>query len=156
MRERVNAYQQELIPVRSRLVFYHMVQDNKRVASDFISLDVWKESHQLMLEVYAFVKPLPPSEKYNRIDQLIRASASVPANIAEGHGRYYYLENIAFCRKARGSLYEVKNHLMACKDLRQAENVMCNRLIERCDTIRRILNGYIRYLKKQKFGNDEV
>lgn len=109
-----------------------------------------------MIEIYEFVKLLPPFEKYNRISQLLRASSSVPANIAEGHGRYYYLENTAFCRKARGSLYEVKNHIMACRDLHQAEKIQCNRLIDRCDTIRKILNGYIRYLKKQKVGTDEV
>jgi len=108
-----------------------------------------------MLEVYAFVNNLPSSEKYNRCDQMKRSSSSVPANIAEGHGRYYYLENVAFCRKARGSLYETKNHLIASKDLHQGDLKHCENLIADCDTIRTVLNGYIRYLLKRKIGKEE-
>jgi len=125
------------------------------VASDFTELDVWKLSHELMLDVYIFVKLLPPSEKYKRVDQLERSSSSIPANIAEGYGRFYYLENISFCRNARGSLTETKSHIIAAKDLQQAPEDDCHKLIEKCDTLRRVLNGYIRYLNKQKVGKEE-
>ncbi|MBI3955891.1 four helix bundle protein [Candidatus Gottesmanbacteria bacterium] len=108
-----------------------------------------------MLDVYLFVTFLPPSEKYKRVDQLERSSSSIPANIAEGYGRFYFLENISFCRNARGSLSETKNHIIAAKDLRQAPADECEKLIDKCDTLRRVLNGYIRFLKKQKAGNDE-
>lgn len=108
-----------------------------------------------MLDCYIFVKLLPPSEKYKRVDQLERSSSSIPANIAEGYGRFYYLENISFCRKARGSLDETKNHVIAAKDLHQAPVDECQKLIDKCETLRRVLNGYIRYLNKQKAGKDE-
>ena len=120
------------------------------MASDFTELEAWKLSHELMLDVYIFVKLLPLSEKYKRVDQLERSSSSIPANIAEGYGRFYYLENVSFCRNARGSLAETKSHILAARDLHQASVDECNKLIERCDTLRRILNGYIRYLNKQK------
>ena len=125
------------------------------MASDFTDLETWKLAHELMLDVYQFVKLLPPSEKFKRVDQLERSSSSIPANIAEGYGRYYYLENISFCRKARGSLTETKDHIIAAKDLNQAPVDTCQTLISKCDTLRKILNGYIRYLKKQKVEDDE-
>jgi len=125
------------------------------VEIDFTNLDVWKLSHELMLDVYSFIKTLPQEEKYNRIDQLRRSASSIPSNIAEGCGRYYYLENVSFCRKARGSLFETKNHIVASRDLHQADEKICDKLIEQCDTIRKVLNGYIRYLLKQKFGSEE-
>ncbi len=108
-----------------------------------------------MVDVYQFIKLLPSDEKYRRVDQLKRSSSSIPANIAEGHGRYYYLENAAFCRKARGSLYETKNHIIATRDLKQIESKECDSLIDKCDTIRKVLNGYIRYLNKMKIGKEE-
>lgn len=108
-----------------------------------------------MLDVYRFVKLLPSSEKYKRVDQLERSSSSIPANIAEGYGRFYYLENISFCRNARGSLTETKSHILAVQDLHQAPWEDCKKLIDKCDTLRRILNGYIRYLNTQKVGKEE-
>jgi four helix bundle protein len=44
---------------------------------------------------------------------MIRASRSPTANIAEGYGRYHFQENIQFCRQARGSLYELIDHVTA-------------------------------------------
>jgi four helix bundle protein len=121
--------------------------------SDFTDLEVWKASHQLMLDIYQFCKFLPDSEKYNRKSQIQRSSCSTPACIAEGYGRYYYLENVQFCRKAKGSLYETKNHLIAIRDLDQTPKDECNNLLKDCDKVRRLLNGYIRYLLKTKSGS---
>jgi len=42
-------------------------------------------------------------------DQFIRAIDSIAANIAEGYGRYHYLEKIKFYYYSRGSLLEVKH-----------------------------------------------
>ncbi len=103
-----------------------------------------------MLDVYKFTKYLPDDEKYNRVIQLKKSSSSVPSNLAEGFGRYHYQENIQFCRQARGSLDEVKNHLIAVKDLEQAPTEECQRLCSECVEIKKLINGYIRYLQKQK------
>jgi len=121
---------------------------------DFTELEVWKRAHSLRLEIYKFVEFLPQEEKFNRIDQLKRSVSSVPANIAEGFGRYHYQENIQFCRQARGSLEETKDNLIAARDLNQAPKNECERLIGSCDDVRKLLNGYIRYLKDKKDSND--
>ena len=118
--------------------------------NDFEKLDTWKKAHQLMLKCYNYCKQLPDFEKYNRISQLQRSSSSVPANISEGCGRYYFQENIAFCRKARGSLDETRNHIIAARDLEQAPKDESDKLIEDCIEVRKLINGYIRYLNKSK------
>ena len=43
--------------------------------------------------------------------QIERSSASVPANLAEGFGRYYPRVNANHVRMAKGSLVETQNHL---------------------------------------------
>jgi four helix bundle protein len=47
---------------------------------------------------------LPVEEKWVLSSQLCRSVQSIPANIAEGFGRFYYQETIHFCYIARGSL----------------------------------------------------
>jgi|SRR3989338_9444566 len=85
----------------------------------FEDLIVWQKAHHLMIDVYRFTESLSFEEKFNRVQQLRRAASSIPANIAEGFGRYHYQENIQFCRQALGSLVETKNHILASRDLRR-------------------------------------
>lgn len=84
----------------------------------FETLMTWQKAHQLMLDIHKSLIPiLPKEEKYVLADQLRRSSKSVPANIAEGAGRYYYMDNVRFCYNARGSLDETLNHLIDARDL---------------------------------------
>lgn len=81
-------------------------------------LEVWKRARDFAVIIYKEVIPvLPTNEKYNLADQLRRAATSIPANIAEGHGRYHYLDNVRFCYMARGSLTEVQSHLSLTNSL---------------------------------------
>jgi four helix bundle protein len=79
----------------------------------FESLEVWKKCRQFRIEISDLLKAFPDEEKYRLIDQLKRSARSITANIAEGHGRFHYLDNLKFCRNAHGSLNEVLDHLYA-------------------------------------------
>lgn len=71
-----------------------------------------------MLDVHKKLIPvLPKEERFDLTDQVRRSSKSVPANIAEGYGRFYYMDNVRFCYNARGSLDETANHIRAALDL---------------------------------------
>ncbi len=63
---------------------------------DFRDLEVYQLANKLTIKVYKFIETLPSKEKYCLIDQLMRASSSVGANIAEGFGRYHTKEYIKF------------------------------------------------------------
>jgi four helix bundle protein len=96
------------------------------------------------------VKTFPTEEKYRLTDQMIRASRSVTANIAEGYGRYHYQENIQYCRQSRGSLFELIDHLSVALDERYIADERFKAEKERIFTAIRKLNGYIHYLQKRK------
>lgn len=120
----------------------------------FQDLDVWKMAHELRLKIYILTNFLPKSEEYNIISQIRRSSCSIGANIAEGHGRYHFQENIQFCRQARGSLEETKDHLIFIRDAKLIKKVSSiEHLLNLCEQIRLKLNGYIGYLKKCKINN---
>jgi len=81
-----------------------------------IDLEIWKKSRSFRNEIAEVSKSFPDFEKFKLVDQIIRSSRSVTANIAEGHGRFHYQENIQFCRTARGSLLETFDHLTVALD----------------------------------------
>jgi len=83
-------------------------------------------------------------------DQMIRASRSSTACIAEGYGRYHYQENMQFCRQSRGSLYELIDHVDVAEECQNIDKNQADSLIEQIKTAIRILNGYIKYLKERK------
>jgi len=122
----------------------------------FETLKVWQKAHAFMLEIHRQLLPfLPKEEKYGLSDQIRRSSKSVGANIAEGSGRFYYMDNVRFCYQARGSLDETINHIKTARNLGFCEKDLYDELREQAEGIRRMLNGYIAWLKTQKTGAKE-
>jgi len=118
--------------------------------NSFEDLDVYKECRSLRNSIWGFTKSLHKEETYRLKDQLIRASRSVTANIAEGYGRFHYQENIQFCRQARGSIYETLDHLICAFDCQYISESELNNYREKIILCLKMLNGYISYLKKAK------
>jgi four helix bundle protein len=120
------------------------------------TLEVWKKAKELAVFVYQEILPkLPADEKWNLNQQIRRAVASVPTNIAEGHGRFYYQENVRFCYIARGSLVETYSHLVLAHDLKYIPDELFTNMKQQIETQARMINGYIAYLKRSKQGENE-
>ena len=84
----------------------------------FEDLELYKSAREFRKEVFSLTKKLPSEEKFNLVSQMRRAATSLTNNIAEGHGRYHFQENIRFLRQARGSLEELLDDLNICIDER--------------------------------------
>ena len=120
------------------------------MANNYESLDVWQECQLFRNQISSTVKTFPLEEKYRLTDQLIRASRSVTANIAEGHGRYHFQENTQFCRQGRGSLTEILDHLICTFDENYISDNQLSEFRVLYEKWLKLLNGYIGYLQKQK------
>ncbi len=120
------------------------------------SLVVWKKSIQFAIYTsQKVIGKFPTEEKFALSSQLRRSCQSIPANIAEGYGRFYFQEGIRFAYIARGSLEETRSHIFYAHEMKyisDEEYVIVNKQIEE---IRRLINGYINYLKKTKQGISE-
>ena len=128
--------------------------NNEKTKSTFETLQVWKEARELRKEISGLARTFPTNEQYRLTDQMIRASRSVTANIAEGHGRYHYQENIQFCRQSRGSLYELLDHLTVALDEDYISEELFESLRTKILAVVKILNGYVSYLKSRKTSED--
>lgn len=122
----------------------------KEAYNDFRDLEVWQRCAELRIQIWEIAKNIPGVEKFRLCDQMIRASRSSCACIAEGYGRYHYQENIQFCRQARGSLYELIDHIIVAEECGYIDNEKAESMINEVKVSIRILNGYIKYLKTRK------
>src|SRR6478672_12667947 len=80
----------------------------------FEDLEAYQVAREFRKAMYQVNRRLPSFEKFELGSQIRRAAVSLTNNIAEGHGRFYYLEQIRFCLNARGSLEELIDDLNVC------------------------------------------
>ncbi|OOG78443.1 four helix bundle protein [Algoriphagus sp. A40] len=119
----------------------------------FEDLEVWKKGRDVRLFVQSVVKKFPPEEKFALTLQIRKSSRSITNNIAEGYGRFFYQENIQFCRISRGSLTETLDHMIVASDEKYINDEELNEFRILHDDCLRLLNGYISNLQKAKTGS---
>ncbi len=118
---------------------------------DFVSLEAWKKAREVKLFFYETIMTrLPQEEKFNLKKQIAEATISITANIAEGYGRFHLQESVQFYRIARGSMYELKDHLISCYDLRHIDQSLYEQGLCLIESAKILLNAYIRFVIRQK------
>lgn len=121
---------------------------SERAHQGFTELEVWKKARTLKNEIQALTCQFPFEEKYRLTDQLIRSVRSVNSNLAEGHGRFTFKDQLHFCIQARGSLSETYNHLIDSLDCGYITKENLDNYKIKIDEVERMLNGYISYLRR--------
>ena len=123
-------------------------KENRR--STFEDLEVYQVAREFRKAMYRVTRRLPDIEKFALTNQIRRAAVSLTNNIAEGHGRYHYLDQINFLRQSRGSLQELIDDLNVCMDEQYLSDGEIAALKEEGWRVRQLIDGYIRYLRDQK------
>ncbi|WP_416439234.1 four helix bundle protein [Phnomibacter sp. MR] len=116
--------------------------------TNYKQLEAWKQSMQLVTNVYALTQTFPIEEKYGLTSQLRRAAVSVPSNIAEGMGRQYKKDCLQFLHIARGSLYETETLLQISINTNNATEKAIQPIQEQTEQCLKILHGLIAYVEK--------
>lgn len=115
----------------------------------FEDLQCWQACRALRIFIRRKIIPLMPKEEIYRLtDQLIRASRSTTANIAEGYGRFHYLDNAKFCSNSRGSCWETLDHLITANDEELISDELLTEGREIVNHAVKVTNGYISYLQR--------
>ena len=122
----------------------------KMEKGDFRDLEAWKKCKEIRKEIWFLCKTFPPEEKFRLSDQMIRSSRSATALIAEGYGRFHYQETMQFCRQARGSLYELIDHVDVALECEYLNEKKAETFWGKIKEAIRVVNGYIRYIKTRK------
>jgi four helix bundle protein len=104
-------------------------------------LRVWHDAMRLTRLAYEVTVEFPRSEQFGLAQQIRRAAASVPANIAEGNGRFSPRDYLRFLAMANGSLCELETHLMIARDLGFADTEAATRCLTLAATTGRRLRA---------------
>ncbi|WP_246032245.1 four helix bundle protein [Sulfurimonas crateris] len=126
---------------------WFMVENKGFKMSDYKDLNVWKESMDLVENVYRLLKLFPKEEIYALTDQLKRAVVSVPSNIAEGQNRNTDKEFVQFLYIALGSASEVETQLLIAKRLSYIQNI--DNEINQITKIRKMTNALINSIRRK-------
>ncbi len=89
--------------------------------NDFKHLKIWQKGIDIAENCYYLTKSFPKEELYGMVQQVRRASASIPANIAEGYGRRSSGDYARFLNIAQGSINELQTHLILCQRVQLCE-----------------------------------
>jgi four helix bundle protein len=104
----------------------------------------------IAVAAYELTKNMPPAEMYGMVSQMRRASASIPANIAEGYGRESKGAYLNFLRVAQGSLKELETHFILSERVGLLGTDQTNTILQSCDELGRMLRGLIRSIDKER------
>src|ERR1035438_7554209 len=117
---------------------------NNSIIKSYKDLEVWKKGVLLSIEVYKITSGFPSSELYAITNQMRRASASKPANIAEGYGRESTKNYVQFLKTSRGSLYELDTFLTIAFGLNFLEKNTKETLSLQIEEISKMINSLIK------------
>ena len=123
--------------------------DGKREFQTFEDLQVYKAAREFRKAMYAVNRRLPDFEKYELGSQIRRASVSLTNNVAEGHGRFHYPDQIRFFLHSRGSVEELVDDLNICLDENYLSSDEVAKLKEQACGVLILINGYLRYLRSR-------
>ena len=128
-------------------------EDEAKPYQTFEDLEVYQVAREFRKAMYRVAKRLPQEEKFGLTSQIRRAAVSLTNNIAEGHGRFHFLEQIKFMLQSRGSLEELLDDLNVCTDeayfpIQEIESVR-----QEGWRVHKLINGYIRFLRKRVSGD---
>jgi four helix bundle protein len=117
---------------------------------NYRQLSVWKKAHAAALNIHRLTKEIPREGNAELINQIRRASLSIPANIAEGTSRPTDKDFAKFLHVALGSTTETEYHLEFAADTeiisRREFSIRQEELIE----IRKMLHGLIKRIRATK------
>lgn len=117
--------------------------ENTKIRS-FKDLNVWREGHKLVLEIYKVTKSFSKDELFGLTNQIRRAAVSITSNISKGFNRISHKEKLQFYFIALGSLAETQNQLLIARDVGYMKSEVFDKMESQLVVVQRLLNGFIK------------
>jgi four helix bundle protein len=119
----------------------------QELVKSYRDLLVWQRGIDLVEVIYRASARWPASEAFGLTGQIRRAAVSIPANIAEGHGRGGDKELARFLAISRGSHCEVETHLIIASRLQFLSETEFNQIQSISHEVGRLLHGLSKRLR---------
>ncbi|MBR0697551.1 four helix bundle protein [Bradyrhizobium lablabi] len=96
---------------------------------------------------YQLTRRFPREELFGLTSQIRRAAASIPANVAEGHGRENTGSFVQSLRISQGSLKELETHLLLAERVGISPSLQSQPILAQCESLGKMLRALIRSLQ---------
>ena len=116
----------------------------------FEEIQAWQKAKDVTLLIYQITDNSNFTKDFGLKDQIRRASVSIMANIAEGHGRRTSVEFANFLNIARGSTAEVQSHLHIALGLNYINKKEFDEIYQTLTEISRMLLSLAQYLRSKE------
>lgn len=113
----------------------------------FQDIEAWQKGRELVNRIYTISGEGPFARDFALRDQMRRAAISIVSNIAEGFEREGTQEFIHFLSVAKGSAAEMEAQLYVALDQAYLSEESFQEVIEQVETVKKLLGGFMRYLK---------
>ena len=127
-------------------------EDEAKPYQTFEDLEIYQVAREFRKAMYRVARRLPQEEKFGLTSQIRRDAVSLTNNIAEGHGRFHFLEQIKFMLQSRGSLEELLDDLNVCEDEAYLPIQETESLRQEGWRVHKLINGYVRFLRSRVSG----
>jgi four helix bundle protein len=117
--------------------------------NSYQDLRVWQDAMSLAESCYRLTRDFPKEESFGLTSQIRRSAASIPANIAEGHGRENTRTFVQYLRISQGSLKELETHLLLAERVGVTSRSKVDAPLEQCRTIGKMIRALIRSLQQK-------
>jgi four helix bundle protein len=114
----------------------------------FEEIQAWQKAREVTKKIYSISNKERVSKDFSLRDQMKRASVSIMANIAEGHGRRTSAEFANFLNIARGSAIELQSHLYVALDLNYINQDEFKETYEMLDEVSKMTVALAQYLRR--------
>jgi len=115
--------------------------------NSYRDLRVWQDAMTLAESCYRLTRQFPRDELFGLTSQIRRSAGSVPANIAEGHGRDNTGNFIQHLRVAQGSLKELETHLILAERVGILPSLDSQTVLTSCESLGKMVRALIRSLQ---------
>lgn len=116
----------------------------------FEEIQAWQKAKSVTLRIYRLTESGRFAKDFGLKDQIRRASVSIMANIAEGHGRKSNSEFANFVNLARGSAHEVQSHIHVAVGLGYLDRTEFEELYILISEISKMTLALARYLRNSQ------
>lgn len=109
---------------------------------NFKELKIWQTGIEIAIKTYRLTETFPQEDKYAIVQQMNKASVSIPSNIAEGSSRKSEKDYSRFIDIAIGSAFELETQIIIAEKLKKGDQLLLQELKTALIEEQKMLNGF--------------
>ena len=109
---------------------------------NFKELKIWQKGIDIAIKTYQLTDTFPKDDKYAIVQQMTKASVSIPSNIAEGSSRKSEKDYLRYVEISLGSAFELETQIIIAEKLNKGDQQLLQALKTQVADEQRMLTGF--------------